>query len=233
MVRRPKSMATVVAVLAPTRLTSSMPEDQVGHRRLGDEGLDLGDGADEGRLAHPEAARDHHLDGDRIAHQPTLNPTSRRSTRRPGAAGRGEPGNVHDEQTLGVEVGHRHSCHADRAPGARRQPRRSASAGGRPRIRACSNRKRARADTPAAVVVISVSQLVMNTGRPCAPAVPAKACYGNDPRVVAGSSRAPVTGPDAIPCVRQLREQRIPTPLPMLPTVTGRHVALPPVRAGG
>jgi hypothetical protein len=37
----------------------------LGHRRLGRERLDVGDGADEGRLADREATGDNNLDGDR------------------------------------------------------------------------------------------------------------------------------------------------------------------------
>ena len=62
-VMRPKSIATVVVVLAVrTALASSTPADAHGHGGLGRQRLDLGDGADEGGLADAEAAGDDELD---------------------------------------------------------------------------------------------------------------------------------------------------------------------------
>ena len=86
MVTQPKSIATVVVVLAGPGARVVDADPGGGHLGLGGQRRDLGDRADRGGLAHPEAAGDEDLDRDR-RRGPAL-PTGggtdrRRRTRRP------------------------------------------------------------------------------------------------------------------------------------------------------
>ena len=126
MVIRPKSMATVVVSLPGTLDGSSMPDTGRGHHRLGGQRSDLGDRADQRRLADAEAAGNDDLRG---GDPPGGAPRRGQSLRSPLSTlskqfhpllvrFRGS-GTVQRQQAVGDHVGDQHPGDTQRKPGVR------------------------------------------------------------------------------------------------------------------